>query len=930
MTLQELQHQYTIDPQIIRIWIEQESETLLPVQETSIREYGILEGKDLLVSAPTSSGKTFLAEIAAIHTIYQRQKVIYLLPLKALAEEKYANFSEKYEDFGIDIVISTGDRTEFDEAIERGEFQLAVIVFEKAKRLLVKNKHVLNTCGLLVIDEVQMTADSSRGGDLEMLLTAILFTKEQQVKGVGLSPQIIALSAVIGDLNALDRWLGLDVLLSNVRPVELQEGILRKDGTFTSRGFISQDVSTTQFTPFPAHFTFNLKSVEGKREYQYKRLQHYVSYLLAENGQVLIFRKWKGLTRETALRLARDLQLPPALDALKAVQEMEDSLSKEMLLESLRHGVAFHNADLGRHERRVIEHYFKEDNSKIRVICATSTLAMGINLPVKTVIIHDLEKPDPDADVFQEIPLSSAEYKNMSGRAGRLKRQDEGQSILFADTPAEEGILWRNYIEGTFPCLNSLLAQSQFREECLFLLASGLCSSERELCEFMRRSYAGTLYWQEATEALQKMEGKIHQAVVYCESHGLLTKTEPELLRVTEIGRICAVQGVSVETFVMFMEFLPHLDQESCNAWEYLFLATHNRELEALYFRLSQSAYESGEYWRALRELQPRDYEPLTEHSERMLQDRFEVTKRIKMSLLLLDWIAGISLQHLEIKYSQFYRDKSYSGAIRSLTENVSWMLRLLADIAVVRHAEPERIVHLQRLSKMVLFGVSEGGIELAALHVPGFTRSMVMCLVEAGYTTEEQVLDAQIDELARIVPRDAAFRLQNRLYRKYSRTETRHLVDQKLRLEHLNHDTGLLKQVYSATTLEEFHEALLQIFQAPQIQFPLRENLETSQKRFGRDYLVERETGTVCLRILPPNIREVSDEQFGNLLTLGMKYTPAGFIVVGRPDFTEETLTRAEQFSRSYSKPLSLMPAYEICERYVQAIEGKADFLLE
>ena len=83
--------------------------------------------------------------------------------------------------------------------------------------------------------------------------------------------------------------------------------------------------------------------------------------------------------------------------------KMEDSISKEMLIEALRHGAAFHNADLDRYERQAIERFFRAEQSKIRIICATSTLAMGMNLPVNTVIITDLEKPDPYSGIFQEI-----------------------------------------------------------------------------------------------------------------------------------------------------------------------------------------------------------------------------------------------------------------------------------------------------------------------------------------------------------------------------------------------------------------------------------------------------------------------------------------------------------------------------------------------
>ena len=931
MTLQELQQQYNFDAEIIRIWTERESADLLPIQETAIQKHHILAGRDLLVSAPTSSGKTFLAEIAAIHSIFKRRNVIYLLPLKALAEEKYADFLEKYEEFGLDVVISTGDRTEFDAAIERGDFQIAVLVFEKANRLLVRNKNFLNNCGLIIVDEIQMTADFSRGGSLEMLLTSILYSRDKELQGPGTfsttHPQLIALSAVIGGLNRLDEWLGLDVLLSDSRPVELYEGILRHDGSFTSRGFISKEVRTEHFTPFPEHQKFNLKSVAERREYEYKRLEHYVSYLLSRGEQVLIFRKWKWLTRTSALRLAQDLQLPPALEALEAAQNMEDSISKEMLLESLRHGMAFHNADLGRDERRIIEEHFKAENSKIRVICATSTLAMGLNLPVKTVIINDLEKPDPYSDVFQEVPISSSEYKNMSGRAGRLKRQDEGRSIIFSASEAEERILWRNYIEGSFPQLNSLLADSRLFDESLFLTATGLCRSQQDLLEFMKRSYAGALVWNTEPQAFERMQRKIEQALEFCIEHELMVRSG-EGLQITELGRICAIQGVSVESFVLLNTFFQQLDAETCDNWELLFLAIHNHEAESLHFRLSQAAYESGEYWRALRELQAHNYEELTQHSEEILQSRFEVTKRIKMSLLLLDWIQGRSLHELELKYGQFYRDKSYSGVIRGLAENVAWMLRLLKEIAVARQAEIELVQHIHTLSKMVLFGVDERALELAALYVPGLTRGMLMRLAEAGYAREEHVLEAELEDLMRVLPREIAFRLQDRLYKKYSRTETRHLTDQKLRLERLGYDTKLLSRIYTASDLAEFHDTLLQLFRTPQIKLLLQEVVAGSE-RFGKDYLLEGQHGRDFVRILPPELQELDEEHFANLLSCGVKHNPIRFLVIGRPDFTEAAYSSAQQFGESYGKELRLYPAYEICERYVRALEGEARFHL-
>jgi ATP-dependent helicase YprA (DUF1998 family) len=100
---------YNIPEKIIDSWISQVGEDLLPVQERAIKRYGILEGNSLLISSPTTSGKTFAGEIAAVKGVMEKKKVAYLVPLKSLAEEKYLDFKEKYQEFGIKVVVSSRD-----------------------------------------------------------------------------------------------------------------------------------------------------------------------------------------------------------------------------------------------------------------------------------------------------------------------------------------------------------------------------------------------------------------------------------------------------------------------------------------------------------------------------------------------------------------------------------------------------------------------------------------------------------------------------------------------------------------------------------------------------------------------------------------------------------------------------------------------------
>src|SRR5205085_40698 len=117
---------HNLPEEIVNIWRQEEGESLLDLQVKTIEEFGLLEGNSLLVTAPSSSGKTFVGEMAAVNSYFKGKKSIFLVPMKAIAEEKFADFVRKYQSFGINIVVSTHDRTEFDENILAGYFDIAI------------------------------------------------------------------------------------------------------------------------------------------------------------------------------------------------------------------------------------------------------------------------------------------------------------------------------------------------------------------------------------------------------------------------------------------------------------------------------------------------------------------------------------------------------------------------------------------------------------------------------------------------------------------------------------------------------------------------------------------------------------------------------------------------------------------------------------
>ena len=412
MQIRDLE-QFGIPESIIDIWEREESPTLLPIQEDAVRNHGLFEGSSLLVSAPTTSGKTFIGEMAACQEALKGQKILFLVPLRAVAEEKFEDFETKYSAYGIRVVVSTGDHREYDERLQTGDFDLAVIVFEKLLSLSVSNPQILETANLIIVDECQMISDESRGSKLEILLTKILSSQSK--------PRLICLSAVAEESKDFSDWLGTRLLHSQDRPLELREGVVGLSGDFRYREWNSGN---------------NRREVLCETAENEEQLRFGIcESVLSLGEQALIFRCTPNDTIDTIQELIdQGLDAGCADEAIQELQDLESSDVTERLSESLSKGIGFHNGDMDLRERLLVERHFRE--GKIRILCATSTLAMGVNLPAKNVIVEPLRWVQRGGR-FVQVPISVAEYRNMGGRAGRFRLNDDyGRSILVATSQA--------------------------------------------------------------------------------------------------------------------------------------------------------------------------------------------------------------------------------------------------------------------------------------------------------------------------------------------------------------------------------------------------------------------------------------------------------------------------------------------------------------
>ena len=194
--------------------LEKEIKKLRPAQEKSINK-GLLEGKNLLVCTPTASGKTLIAELAALKSIIEgKGKAIYIVPLKALASEKYRDFRRKYDKIA-KIALSIGEIDSSDPHL--AEYDLIVCTAEKMDSLLRHHAPWLPNIATVIVDEIHLLNDQERGPTLEILLTIL----KKLLKNV----QIIGLSATIGNAQELAEWLDADLVVDEWRPVKLHKGV---------------------------------------------------------------------------------------------------------------------------------------------------------------------------------------------------------------------------------------------------------------------------------------------------------------------------------------------------------------------------------------------------------------------------------------------------------------------------------------------------------------------------------------------------------------------------------------------------------------------------------------------------------------------------------------------------------------------------------
>ncbi|CAG0914961.1 unnamed protein product [Notodromas monacha] len=441
-------------PSVVRAILETERgiRDLYDWQKELLQSAEVDRNENVLLSLPTSGGKTLFAEIMLLRCLVNKKKnCIFIVPYVSLVQEKVRGLTI----FGItlDFLVEeyAGSRGTLPPQQRKLRNTVYVATIEKASgivhHLLKENR--LGELGLVVVDEVHMLGESGRGATLEALLTKLLFSAP------GL--QIVGMSATIGNLEELGKFLRAFVFRQKFRPVELREYVVV--GSEVYAPCMEERKLTHARTLYPKYSSERMKEDPNL-------IGHLVLEVVPQNS-VLVFCATRLNCENVAKLIIKAFPKQQVLAHRKEEkQALLNTLSSDgggricdILKLTLPYGVAYHHSGLTDDERRLLEEAFL--NGVICVICCTSTLAAGVNLPAKRVILRS-------PFVGREF-LTKSRYKQMAGRAGRAGFDVEGESYIVCDTsttskvlklfdgPAENAMSSLNFNDG-YPLRSFLLS----------------------------------------------------------------------------------------------------------------------------------------------------------------------------------------------------------------------------------------------------------------------------------------------------------------------------------------------------------------------------------------------------------------------------------------------------------------------------------------
>ncbi len=674
---------------------------LYPPQADAISA-GVLEGKNLVLASPTASGKTLVAILCAMRHVLERGgKVLYLSPLRALAWEKYEEFQE-YSNLRtprggkIRVGVSTGDLDSKSPWLEG--YDVVITTNEKCDSLLRHRSQWMGGVTLVIADEVHLIGEE-RGPTLEIALT--------RLRQMNPNMQVLALSATIKNADEVAEWLKAEVVSTVWRPTPLNEGVALGN-------------------------TINFKDGQVKKLRPLNNLDplNIAMNSVLNGGQALIFvesrRRAESMAREAANALIgiHSRKEQTDLDGLASQIEVhgERTSLTDALSFAVAKGAAFHHAGLNTEHRRIVERAFK--GGTLKILAATPTLAAGVNLPARTVVVANYKRFVAGYGMY---PITVLEYKQMSGRAGRPQYDPYGEAVLIASSSDEQDMLMENYILAEPERLYSRLAQeSALRGHTLAAVASDYAHTEQGLLDFL----GGTFYGYHYPSASIKLI--IIGVLRYLLKEGMIEE-KGQYIYATDFGRRVSELYIDPVSAVILRDGMRRGARDITD-FTWLHLICHTPDMRPI-LRPRRGDADAVE---AYAEERLEEFAIPVEEGEDYIE-REQFLGEVKTAWVLQDWISEKTESELLEQHGVQPGDR-YAAVTNS-----DWLLYSASELAALVGAEQHRL-KLEHLRDRVRHGVSEKLLPLVRLKGIGRVRARV--LYNAGFTSISVIKRAPLQQL--------------------------------------------------------------------------------------------------------------------------------------------------------------------------------------
>jgi len=692
---------------------------LFPPQVDTIQA-GLLEGQNIVLASPTASGKTLIAELASMkHVLENRGKVIYLSPLRALASEKYEEFKKytqitKSDGGKVSVGISTGDFDDADNWMER--YDVIVTTNEKADSLLRHRTKWIDNISLVIADEVHLLNEAGRGPTLEIVLARLMQVNPRI--------QILALSATITNVDEIAGWLNSKYVVTEWRPINLKEGVLLQDEIQYKDGSARRLNEETRV----AYVNLVLDTLKNGGQalvfassrrnavFAAKTLAGHMNKAAPKTGSVLIRYNVEKANRELLEK-----------EAHKIEEAGEKTQISDELADMIRCGVAYHHAGLSGEQRKIIEDAFKE--RKLRVLTATPTLAWGVNLPARTVIIQDYRRFEAG---YGNYPIPVLDYKQMAGRAGRPKYDKFGESVIIAKTRDEADYLMEGYVLAKTERIWSKMAVEKIiRGHVLATIASDYAHSEEGIFEFFGKTFYAYQYDVKAIKSI------ISKILKYLFDEQMIT-VERRDIYATRFGKRVSELYIDPLSAVIMREALTR-KPDYLTEFSLLHMIAHTpdmgpvmrpyaREVDVLSLQLEQCRGE-------LLVKPPMEWEDRGGYEEFLGE--------IKTAMVMKNWIEETTEEQLIKKFGV------QPGDLYRVIENAKWLLHATYELAPIVGADREIKPLSDELGERVSKGIKRELLPIVRLEGVGRVRGRI--IYNAGYRAIEDLKGASLEDLTRL-----------------------------------------------------------------------------------------------------------------------------------------------------------------------------------